>query len=212
MTILDRIARGLAVAGLFAALPCMAMSASPQQGEGEGDTLRAEFDTVALDGDSMDELRAGFSLSSGLNLSFGIEQAVYVDGQLASLQRINLPNVAALVGAANPLASGGAGATVMLPGGTGSTLTVIAPTPAVAQSVSQAIGSALQGGGPITAAVSGGTTIILSSPAAQLIQNSADYRLIQASTTLDVSSSSLSMLRNLNLVNQLNQARNLPFR
>lgn len=210
MTVWDRIARGVALAGLCAALPGMAWAASPPGGAG-GDTFKAEFDSVALDGDSMDELRAGFSLSGGLTLSFGVEQAVYVDGQLASLQRINLPNLAAAVGGAMP-ASSGVGTTVVLPSGIGTTLTVIAPTPAVAQSVSQAVGSALQGGGPITAAVSGGTTIILSGPASQLIQNSADYRLIQASTTLNVNSSSLSMLRNLNLLDQLNQARNLPLR
>jgi hypothetical protein len=42
----------------------------------------------------LDTVRGGFDLGGGLQASFGIERAVYVDGELVSFNSVNIPDVA----------------------------------------------------------------------------------------------------------------------
>jgi hypothetical protein len=42
----------------------------------------------------LDTVRGGFDLGNGLEASFGIERAVYVDGELVSYTSINIPDIA----------------------------------------------------------------------------------------------------------------------
>ena len=48
---------------------------------------------IALTPEQLDTMRGGFTLPSGLNLSFGIERAVFIDGVLMISTSINIPNV-----------------------------------------------------------------------------------------------------------------------
>ncbi len=60
---------------------------------------------IALPPERLDRLRGGFVLPSGLLMSFGIERAVYVDGQLVATARFNVPDIARItVDQANALA------------------------------------------------------------------------------------------------------------
>lgn len=51
-------------------------------------------DWVAVPPGRLDRLRGGFVMPSGLLMSFGIERAVYIDGQLVATTRFNVPDVA----------------------------------------------------------------------------------------------------------------------
>jgi hypothetical protein len=42
----------------------------------------------------LDTVRGGFDLGNGLEASFGIERAVYVDGELVSYTSVNIPDIA----------------------------------------------------------------------------------------------------------------------
>ncbi|MHB8913202.1 MAG: hypothetical protein ACYC42_11260 [Lysobacter sp.] len=58
----------------------------------DGDDLGSEW--IAVPPERLDELRGGFVMPSGLLMSFGIERAVYVDGQLVATARFNVPDIA----------------------------------------------------------------------------------------------------------------------
>lgn len=51
-----------------------------------------------VDSDTLDTLRGGFELPSGLRVSFGIERAVYVNGVLSSVTTVNLAELGKLAG------------------------------------------------------------------------------------------------------------------
>lgn len=49
---------------------------------------------VAVDPALLEEMRGGFTTSDGLSLSFGIERAVFVNGELLATTRVQIPDVA----------------------------------------------------------------------------------------------------------------------
>ncbi|HEY0502083.1 MAG TPA: hypothetical protein VGD42_01200 [Lysobacter sp.] len=49
---------------------------------------------VAVDPALLDELRGGFMTGDGMALSFGIERAVFVNGELLATTRVQIPDVA----------------------------------------------------------------------------------------------------------------------
>lgn len=49
---------------------------------------------TAISGERLRQLRGGFSLPSGLVVSFGIERAAYVNGELVASTRLNIPDLA----------------------------------------------------------------------------------------------------------------------
>jgi hypothetical protein len=48
---------------------------------------------VAIDPALLEDMRGGFQTASGMSLSFGIERAVYVNGELLASQRVNIPDI-----------------------------------------------------------------------------------------------------------------------
>lgn len=67
---------------------CTPALASPPSGA----SLGAEW--VAVDPALLDELRGGFMTGDGMALSFGIERAVFVNGELLATTRVRIPDVA----------------------------------------------------------------------------------------------------------------------
>ena len=49
---------------------------------------------VAIDPVRLDALRGGFDVGNGMTLSFGVERAVMVNGELVATMRVNVPDVA----------------------------------------------------------------------------------------------------------------------
>lgn len=54
---------------------------------------------TALTPERLDTLRGGFSLPSGLNLSFGIERVVFVNGVLVTSTSVSIPDVGQMTAA-----------------------------------------------------------------------------------------------------------------
>ncbi|HEY1139876.1 MAG TPA: hypothetical protein VGE88_06685 [Lysobacter sp.] len=54
--------------------------------------LGAEW--VAVDPALLDEMRGGFMTAGGTSLSFGIERAVFVNGELLATTRVQIPDIA----------------------------------------------------------------------------------------------------------------------
>lgn len=82
-------ARGLLMAAALALL-AIAWPSRVHGGEGESG-LGSEW--IALPPQRLDALRGGYEVPSGLLLSFGIERAVYVNGDLVATTRIDIPDV-----------------------------------------------------------------------------------------------------------------------
>ncbi len=61
-------------------------------------------EAVALS--ELDTLRGGYAVQGGPAMSFGISQAVYIDGQLASLQSLNITDVGKAVSQAGAASAG----------------------------------------------------------------------------------------------------------
>lgn len=73
---------------------------------------------AAIDTDSLDNIRGGFEMPDlNLRLSFGIERAVYINGELVASTVFNIQNIQGL--------SGGSAMPVALPADAGTALTVI---------------------------------------------------------------------------------------
>lgn len=63
----------------------------PSQTRAQGDRLSGDW--VAMAPQKLDRMRGGFLLPSGLLLSFGIDRAVYVNGELIATTSINIPDI-----------------------------------------------------------------------------------------------------------------------
>ncbi|SFK93745.1 hypothetical protein [Lysobacter sp. cf310] len=79
------------LAGALLALLALAWPARVHGGEA-ADALGSEW--IALPPQRLDAMRGGYEVPSGLLLSFGIERAVYVNGELVATTRVNIPDVA----------------------------------------------------------------------------------------------------------------------
>lgn len=80
---------------LFAAVVLALLAAAwPTRVHGtEGESgLGSEW--IALPLPRLDAMRGGYEVPSGLLLSFGIERAVYVNGELVATTRVNIPDIA----------------------------------------------------------------------------------------------------------------------
>ena len=53
---------------------------------------------LVLDEQRLDEVRGGFIDASGLQVSFGIERAIYLNGELVTTTRLNVADLAAVSG------------------------------------------------------------------------------------------------------------------
>ena len=70
-----------------------AFAPSHAQAQGRLPSEDPTADWIPLTPERLDTMRGGFSLPSGLNLSFGIERAVFIDGVLMTSTSLNIPNV-----------------------------------------------------------------------------------------------------------------------
>ncbi len=77
------------LAGAVMAAP---VATSAQQAPTGASGLGAEW--VAIDPVRLDAMRGGFDVGNGMVLSFGVERAVMVNGELVATMRVNIPDVA----------------------------------------------------------------------------------------------------------------------
>lgn len=165
-------------------------------------------------------VRGGFDLGDGLQVSFGIQRAVYVDGNLVTYINVSVPDVARITQQqATSLAT--ALGTLNVQVGQGNTFnpSSSAPQPSALSSVSSHMASAAP------ATQSNATTVVqnaLSSPmvtstiipasaaqasAATVIQNTVDNQVIRSLTTLNVAIGALNAMHNQGLQQSLQAAQ-----
>lgn len=138
----------------------LALLASPSASAVDWNNLQPVSD------DRLASLRGGFEFAPGLNMSFGIERAVFINGELITTSRLNS-------GVGNVSASSAPSSTRLV------------PTSAPLQSGNTLI---LNNGGQ--AVQLRGTTGLITG-----VQNSLNNQLIQVRTTIDANLSSLTQLR-----------------
>ncbi len=125
---------------------------------------------AALDSGSLDEIRGGFELDgSGLKFSFGIERAVFINGELITATTLNLRDLKQVAGAG--------GAPVTLPPGAAGSLGII------------------QNG----AGNNVSTMINPNNMAGTVIQNTLNDQKIQNVTTINASVNSMQALRTMSV-------------
>ncbi|HEY5851889.1 MAG TPA: hypothetical protein VIT62_14130 [Lysobacter sp.] len=75
------------IAVAFGAAASATTAAAAEQGP-----LGVEW--VAIDPALLEDMRGGFQTAGGVSLSFGIERAVFVNGELLASTRVNIPDIA----------------------------------------------------------------------------------------------------------------------
>lgn len=139
----------------------LALLASPSASAVDWNNLQPVSD------DRLASLRGGFEFAPGLNMSFGIERAVFINGELITTSRLNISGVGNVSASSAPSS------------------TRLVPTSALLQSGNSLI---LNNGGQ--AVQLPGTTGLITG-----VQNSLNNQLIQVRTTIDANLSSLTQLR-----------------
>lgn len=171
-------------------------------------------------------VRGGFDLGEGLNISFGIERAIYVDGNLVTYLNVTIPDVAHIT-AQQAMSLATALSTVTVQVGSGNAFD---PSSATTASASQTAKIPLVipvGSNPVGASMTQASTAAviqnalnnpvvrsslssLSSPqtsAATVIQNTVDNQIISSLTTLNVAVNTLNAFRNQGLQQSLQAAQ-----
>jgi hypothetical protein len=137
---------------------------------------RLDSQWQAVADDRLIDLRGGFDVGNGLQISIGIQRAVYIDGNLVTTTSLTLPDLA----------------------------NIAKPTAAQARALSASAGtiSLVQNGpgntfdpGPIS-----------SSTVATVVQNTLDNRHIQSMTVIDATANSLGLLKAMNFQSGLRDA------
>ena len=155
-------------------------------------------------------VRGGFELGDGLEVSFGIQRAIYVDGNLVTYINVSVPDVAHITtqqAAALATALGtvnvqvGAGNTFE-PSSTGPAGQAAAPQKGATANVPNAPGHPLVSSNIVPASAT-------QASAATVIQNTVDNQVISSITTLNVAVNALNAMRNQGLQQSLQTAQQL---
>jgi hypothetical protein len=95
-------------------------------------------DTLVLSDNRLTEIRGGFEADNGLRISFGIERAVYLNGNLVTTTSLNVADLGKLsAGQAQAAALGAAGSLALIQSGSGNTFVPGAISPASVGTVIQ---------------------------------------------------------------------------
>jgi hypothetical protein len=78
-------------------------------------------DLVALSSDKLDEVRGGFVTDTGLKVSFGIERAVYIDGNLVATTSLNIADLSKISGGQAQITGTSPGSLALVQSGAGNT-------------------------------------------------------------------------------------------
>ena len=141
---------------------------------------------VAVLDNALDRVRGGF-VTPSLNIAFGIERAVYINGSLVTTTSLNISDLGHVTtnSSANANSTSGAGSKQVSPG-----------TLALIQS---GAGNSVAGGAFSTGAAAG----LSANAIGTVVQNTLDGQKIQNVTVINATANSLGVLRGLNLQNAL---------
>jgi hypothetical protein len=86
----------------------------------EADTsLPADWPEIKVSDARLDTLRGGFDVAPGLEVAFGIERMVFVNGELVATTNFNIPNVAQITGPQAQMLANALGTTTLVQNGPG---------------------------------------------------------------------------------------------
>lgn len=158
----------------------------------------------------LDAVRGGFDLGDGLQASFGIQRAVYVDGNLVTYLNVTIPDLAHIT-TQQAVSLAAALGTVNVQVGSGNTVNTSSSTAGAATRTAAVVPPVTQANTPSNPVVT--STVIPASiaqaNAATTIQNTVDNQVIRSLTTLNVSVNALNALRNQNLQQSLQTVQQL---
>lgn len=176
---------------LAACLLCVCTHASPASEEGADDALPNQW--MPVEGELLEQSRGGFIGASGLKISFGIERAIRINGELINASRLIGDNFGTLT-ARRETGADGPGENAVPPAATAA-IPAIDPAPA-------ASGLLVQNGPGNSVADLPGANGNLGT----FIQNSLNDQTIQAITVINAASNSLELLKSLQLGSTLQDA------
>jgi hypothetical protein len=108
------------------AAPATTQSESPPVADlvplasGDADaSLPADWPEMKLSDARLDTLRGGFDVAPGLEVAFGIERMVFVNGELVATTNFNIPNVATMTGSQAQMLANALGTTTLVQNGPG---------------------------------------------------------------------------------------------
>ncbi|WP_432723647.1 hypothetical protein R0381_000879 [Jeongeupia wiesaeckerbachi] len=158
-------------------------------------------DASRIDASQLTEIRAGADVGSSLSVSFAIERTVSIDGQILAATTLKWSNLGNNIAASVTNSLAGAGLIAGQPGN--APVQIVVPVPTAAGTLT------LTPSGAMSGATNGATNVTLISVPnnvlpVQVIQNSVDNRIIQASTVLSVSTSSFSQALSNRVMESLN--------
>lgn len=181
--------------------PQLPLPEPPQQAQAQGAVWLAASERT------LDAMRGGFDLGTGLVVSFGISRAVYINGQLITSTSFQIGDLTKLT-APQAAALGQQIATQMqvVQNGPGNTLESGAAGTGSARTVGTVGSVGTAGIAGIAGTVGSAATTVQAVPLATLIQNTLNNQTIRNQTVIDVSSNGLSMLKNMNLQATISQA------
>ncbi|HET6421650.1 MAG TPA: hypothetical protein VFG19_15955 [Geobacteraceae bacterium] len=170
----------------------------------------------------LDAMRGGFVTDSGLQFTLGITKAVIIDGVLQTISSLNIPNLANLNGTLKNLPfAAQTGSTASTPA-TGSATVTVPSVPvsvgatgsarnggqqADAITITQNSGSQMvvQQGNQVTVPQLSGSTSVQYTGGGTLIQNSANQKVIQNMTIVNMTTNSATIFRQLNITANIRQ-------
>ena len=133
---------------------------------------------LAVRDNALDRVRGGF-VTNNLNITFGIERAVYINGSLVTTTSLNVSD------------------TGRISTGTDSKLV----TPSSLALIQSGAGNSVAGGAFSSGVAAG--VVLNANAAGTVVQNTLDGQKIQNVTVINASANSLGVLRGLNLQNSL---------
>lgn len=134
---------------------------------------------VAVHEHALDRVRGGF-VSPGLNISFGIERAVYVNGALVTTTSLNISELGRVTSSDSK-----------------------ALTPGSLALIQSGAGNSVAGGAFSSASGAGASVGLNAKAIGTVVQNTLDGQKIQNVTVINATANSLGVLRDLNLQNSL---------
>ena len=181
--------RARAEAAAFAQADQAAQAAQANQADQTAPAARANpfgGRRVAVLDHALDRVRGGF-VTANLNIAFGIERAVYINGALVTTTSLNISDVGRVT--TNTNIGAGAESKPVSP----STLALI----------QSGAGNSVAGGAFSVGAAAGAGVGLSANAIGTVVQNTLDGQKIQNVTVINATANSLGVLRGLNLQNAL---------
>ncbi|SEM89306.1 hypothetical protein SAMN02800694_2049 [Luteibacter sp. UNCMF331Sha3.1] len=160
----------------------------------------------------LDRIRGGFDFGDNLKASFALQRTVLINGMEAMRTTISVPDIASMT-ADQATALQNAMRTTFIANGMVSGPTVTTPPTAneaaVASAANGVVGNAATATAPVGAAAAT-APVVTSIPSAGLpglvVQNALDNQVITATTTIDASVNTATMLQNLRVSESIRDA------